>query len=984
MIRTSTRPLRRREAAKVHAEVRAFTAPTRKLARRVQARMPGQRNTRYAGLDGNRHDRRRYFRTRLRIRQGGGAGGGGGDPGDDVLLYEFDRLNPSGSSSPSNGLFGLMFKRGDLPTGSALVIKDTSDTEIRAGFAYRSLSPVDDSVHCLHVGLDDSAIAGSGSKTYRAYCRASSSFDDTSPGTSLTAILAAHDFKCELTDVVARYEYYILFRNGDADLDYPGFVKTGYTIDSVQHYDGNGLLNPAAYHDIVGYTITNGSGTTFQGQTGFDGFNLELPTPATGDYYVRVRLSWQHMSGTAFMAFTDGNTGTRVEKVISTPTVERWKFWAYIKDGATGTGTTDTHLKIYGHITRHSNPDGSEKALFCTAVPALEEVTVANKTGFTYTLTFKDGSDTLDTYDDVQHHYRGTWATVRLDDDVNHARARCIEGSDCSLITGYDKDYYQAVECFFPLNPTATPTSLNYIANPEHYNFVPGSAQGQNFFIDAGGEGAARGLFPVYGMIAYMNPSGINSRIDRVNSMASLHVAYHYRPALGNGPTVPYVLRMDNDLGSDTVTRWNADGLPNATYLSSDSRPSTDNNSVGYQFPASSAGPWILSDGASHAHAYGSWNFFAEGEEFMRQSEQDLFTNLAIQKVGDVYGNRRALQWSGLGGGYTGFSGLGIPTTQWSSTYVIEGAQERSTAWTQSIANWVAGLAPDGFPETPYLRGLNSHAARYIEKFLSYTPANHRANGVLYVREELASMWQQQFIAHQHCRAKRLFGYQGFVDMVAHIGNFVVSQATGSLMKNIAYHGCTTLKATPYHPSTNDFITTAGHNLTCMDSAYDLSTNVFTYTTFDDSLKAVRSNMIQNNDVVYFSSTLNDGFGGTSVPPGLSEGVPYYVINRANSGVGSITFQLSTSQGGSAVDMTGSSGTGACCPMVRFLGSDGGPGTAPVASDYPKTALCGLIMCHEAGVAGATDALIDTFEAWMSNLDYESGNNVRWSVERTP
>lgn len=909
------------------------------------------------------------------------AGGGGGS---DTLLYEFDRINASGSSSPSNGLFGLMFKRGDLPTGSSLVIKDTSDTEIRAGFPYRSLSPVDDSVHCLHVGLDDSAIAGSGTKTYRAYRRSSSSFDDTDPGTNLTTLLAAHDFKCELTSMVAHYELIKLYSNGVQDVTYPGFFKTGYTVVSVDNYNGGNVFDPGSYTPIVGYSITNGSGTTFQGQSGYDGIELSLPSPSSGDTYVRLIVTWQHMSGTMFLALADGNVSGRVEKVIATPTLERWKFWAYVKDGATGTGTTDTHLKVYCHLTRWRNSDGSEKALFCTAVPALEEIAVANKTRLDYTLVFKDGSTTLDTYSSVEHQYRSTWATVRLDDDVNHARARCITGSDCSLITAYDKDYYQAVEAFYPFNPTATPDSIDYGTDTEHYDFVPCSAQGQGFFIDAGGEAAVRGIMPQYAIIAYMVPTGPNCRVDRVNSQASLHVPYHYRPALGGSdPTVPAVLLMDTNSGTDTATRWNADGLPNAIYLSSDARPSTDNNSAGYVQPSGGSGPWITSDGASHAGPYGSWNFFAEGEEYMRQSEQDLFTNLAIQKVGDVYGSRRALHWSGLGGGYPGFSGLGIPTTQWSSVYIFEGAQERSTGWTQAVANWVAGLAPDGFPETNYLRALNSHNALYLERSLSYAPASLVANGLWYVREELMSPWQQMFIAHQHTRAKRLFGDQGFVDMVDQIGAFVVSQCTGSLMKNIAYHGCSTPKAIAYNGTTNDFITTAGHNLTCMDATYDLATNVFTYTTFDDSIKAIRSYIIQNDDVVYFSSTLNDGFGSTSVPPGLSEGTPYYVINRANSGVGSITYQLSTSQGGSAVDMTGSSGTGGCCPMVRFLGSDGGAGVGPQAADYPKIALAALICCHEAGVSGATDALIDTFEAWLT-IDYENSDNPRWSVSRTP
>jgi hypothetical protein len=869
-----------------------------------------------------------------------------------------------------------MFQMGDIPSGSTLVITDTSDVDIRCGFANRAYYP-DGSLLSCHVGMDDSVIAGSGSKNYRAKSRSSSSYDDTDPATNITTLLAGHDLKVELTTIVAHYEYLVTINTGATTAYFPGFFKTGYTITNV-HDEGNNVdwTNP------TNYTVTNGSSTTFQGQSGFDGITLNLATPAPSGLYIKVTATWTHMSGSGLWKFTDTDVSGRWRKVIANPVLERWMSWAYFKDGATGTGTTDTHLKFYSYITRWRNSDGTQKAVYATAVAALEEIAVANKTRLDYTATWKNGGSTYDTYSSVQHPYRSQWATVRTENDANHARARCIAGSESWLVTSYDKTYMALVEAFNPYDPNLVVNNVSLTSANSTY--TPCSNQAHRAAIDATGDYMGRGLMPQTDVTAWMSPTANHCRIARVNGLVGLHVPYHYRQVYGNtSPAVLLPLRMDNDLGTESATRWNADGLPNSIYLSSDSRPSTDNNSAGYVQPSGYDGVWVPSGDTSHGVAYSGYQWFVEGEEYLNQANLDLMNNTSIQRVGDVYGNRQALLWSGVGGGYAGFSGLGIPTAQWSAAACMAvGQQERATGFAIMIQTWAAAFHPAGRPESNYVQAFMAHQARFLERAIDYAPASLLSNGIWYIRDELSSPWQQAFNLQGAARAARIFGYQGHIDLATMLSKYVAGACTGNRLKTNSYHGASTTKAIPYHPSTNDFIADPADNLQCVDVSYDLATNVFTWTTFDDGMKAtaVRNAYIQNDNPLYWSSTLNDGFGGTSVPPGLTEGTVYYVINRANSGLASITFQISLTQGGGAVDMTGSSGTGGACALMRLLGADNG--SCPANGGYPEIHYAALVCGYEFGSAAINSTLVDSMETYISNLGFGPGNPV-WSAKRT-
>lgn len=817
-------------------------------------------------------------------------GGGGG--GSDTLLYEFTLENTnSGAASDHTRPFGLIFQKGDIPSGSTLVITDTSDVDVPAGIFNRCHKYADSSLNMAHVLLRDSTIAASSTRTYRAKSRSSSSYDDTDPGTNLSTLVGTGDWK-------------------------------------------------VAFSSLTQY---NGSTTVSRG------------------------------SGDALASLTTAVSTGSVRKIVGNPFLEEWMIEEYAKDGTTGSGSADAHLKVRWHVRRVRNSDGTQKALFVTAVVCQEEIAVASKYRLNYTATFKDGSTTLDTYSSIQHPYRSTWATVRQDNDSNHARSRCVAGTDAWLICKPDKTYWSQTECFWPVDPAFTPNAISLASDVSTYQ--PCHNQGHRADLDAGGDYAGRGALSKFEAAAFLTPTANHYRIMRTCAMAGLHVTFHHRLPVSSsavGTVVP--LLMDTNTGADTATRWNADGLQNAIYCSSDSRTDTAYDGDYVQHTGGN-GVWTQTLDASHGVPYSWFAWVMEGEEYHNQASLDLMTNLSIVGVGDAYGTRRALPWSGVGGGYAGFSGLGIPTTQWSSLPAIwVGEQERSCAWAIKILTMGAGFHPNVRIENNYVDAFVDHPALYWERGLSYAPAGLIANGIVYSREDLSSPWQQHFISMTASQAARFMELPGFVDLADFSGVYTVGSLSNNKLGATGYHGSSVKKSSAYDPTTNPFLA-AADNLWCMNCTYDASAN----TILTSHMGTDSPNGIQNNDVVYVSVE-DDSFNTIAAIGGMTQGTPYYVINKSNPSGTSIQFQVSTSPGGSALDLTGAGGNGAI--LVSLLGSDGGAAafTDAGGNNFGQMALAALVMQNIRGLSGATNALVDDTESWLSGVSY--ADLAKWKLKR--
>ena len=812
-----------------------------------------------------------WARSASQASQGGGGGG-------DMLLYAFDRLNTSGSSTDSNQLFPVLCKRTAVPSGSTLVITDSSDVDVPAGICNRVYYD-DGSLKMAHVALRGT-VSGSGTQSLKAKKRPSSSYDDTDPGTNLTTLLATGDWKVEFSSV----------------------------------------------------TETDTAGTR------------------------------THASGAMLAKATDANQAGRVTKLIANPFVERWLMWAYVKDGSAGAGSDDAHFKVYWHVTRWRNSNGTQHSLFITPVMALDEVAVASKKRLNYTATFKDGSTTLETYSSVQHPYRSTWAAVRQDNDAIHGRAKAVDGSECWLIVRPDKDYWAACEAFFPFDTSLSPDAESLTA--ANSTFTACSAQNHRAAIDATGGYIGRGVMPQTDARFFLSPTANHARIARICGHAGLHVPYHYRPPYAtDDPVTPLALRLDNDSGAGSASAWTGDGMPTAIYCSADDRPSLFTNPM--VFPEGGTGVWTTSGNTTHAVPYSGFQWVIEGEEYFLQANMDLMLAASINLVGDAYGSTRALMYSGVGGGYSGYSGLGIPTTRWSALIDFQ-QEERSFGWSMALLGWGAGFVPSGRIESNFVADFAAHQARYTELSISYLPAGHIANGWWMCREDgLGSPWMVEFGSIFAAWSKRNLRHQGWVDLAEMLGNFTIGRWSRSNRCIInAYRGWPLKKITGYDGSTNPF-QAADHNMMLVDCTYDVSANTFLTSTFDDDAPQA----LQNGDKVYFGDYTTGG-SHTTVPGNTSLGTEYFVINRSNPTGTTTQFQISTSQGGSAVDITGSNGS--CVFNVDMLTADAGAGgaTDPDSNGFGRIAHAGLIFHTVDGHAASSGTIADNADSYMSGISW--------------
>lgn len=136
----------------------------------------------------------------------------------------------------------------------------------------------------------------------------------------------------------------------------------------------------------------------------------------------------------------------------------------------------------------------------------------------------------------------------------------------------------------------------------------------------------------------------------------------------------------------------------------------------------------------------------------------------------------------------------------------------------------------------------------------------------------------------------------------------------------------------------------------------NVTTNTFTAPDFARSL--------QNNEKVVFTDTL--------LSTGYSDGTEYYVVNLSGS-----TFQIATTSGGSAIDITGSNGSGR---VSRAAG-------APWVVSIDKGALLdyGGIASPIAMSPAVFDKLSRRKTAWLKDArSFQAGNNNYASIDAMP
>lgn len=814
------------------------------------------------------------------------AGGGGGAPGalPDFTLSNFN----SGAGSPVTRMTGHLFKDGDIPSTRTLIVDGGADYAVIP----RRYNAAGDLIFA-HICLRDTDIAASSSRAYTLNTQSGGSYDTTDHGTTVANIItllsgASNAATVAFTSVATDYSQQQIFPNGTATKTYTGFVKTGYTITSVKDGFGTTLTSPADY------SITNGSGTTYQGQSGYDGFSITR-TNTSGEAYITVRLTWTHMSGTMRAALSDADVAGRIREMSANSLFKRFITWSMVKDAADGSGTSDLHLKVYWMIDIWYSSGSTVGTVYIKPIIALDWHAVANKTMFNYTAALKKGTTTLDTYSSCTHAYHCWNALVRQDNSNWAARKHAFYGTPESVNPSFDLEYWDSVEMFPRYDIVDLPTD-----NASTAVYTPLGANGHRAEVDGSGTYAGRGWFPTMDVAAHLLGSHHAHRESLVAAYAGHSFYSHYR---GNDAATDHVIRcktliLDQNGVAGASNTWEADGMPTASYFNRDGRGSADTG--GYVAPNQPNGGAFTPTtfDASHAVNYSGYRWIVDGDDDFLQCMFDASIYCVGQMPADEYATRPHLQMKLFANWDSAYT---IPSGQWSSIPQLGGTtQERCGGWAHLLLGMAAGLCPEDYMEWNWWQDWAQHCADYNTQSLAQFDTAMTDIGAMphYIGGYIYGPWQQTFKALGALAFTLMTGKGS--DYATFSGNFPANMLRQNPLKALYYWACLYHKCivSGFDQSTNPF--PDKNELGVFDSATCVAaTNVWTMArTGNAGLRPIVK--LTNGDIMipsrYSDIQQHNSSGDTTFVSPLVEHTQYYVGDVTINAT-TMTFKLYSDSG---------------------------------------------------------------------------------------
>jgi len=656
-------------------------------------------------------------------------------------------------------------------------------------------------------------------------------------------------------------------------------------------------------------------------------------------------------SGAALASFAaHAAVSTRVTKVHSGPVCEGWEVWGMFKDGAAGDGSEDAHLKVIWHVDVWKDASGNVVDAEFAAEMAQDWWGVAGKYRLDYTATLKRNGSTVQAYTGVQHPYHGHWATVRLQDDNNHARRHWASAIP-TLNYKFSKAYWKSTKVVPQYDVNYTPNTT------EKPTYVPLGNIQHRAAIDATGAYGGRGVHTNFDAKAFMRQTAFDNRVARTNAFAGLHLPQHYRDertrtrpseSADVANTLVPLLWEPKPASASTFA-----GLPTPKHAYADSRTDLDRQG-GFVQPTGGNGVWTPSGDGSHAVAYSTYAYILEGERYMLNSVIDMATKATHVLVGGIYGSCCYIHWYLEDGARTEMS---IPNTVWTALPDTGNGQERALGFGSNLVGHAAGLVPDDDLQGDYLRGWNAHCAEYLEQSLLYTPPALKSAGLQFPRQ--ATRWMRNpWMAGANIQCLSyiymLTEQQGFADYAEMLGNFVAAVADRSLYLAGAYQ--------TLHNYKNEAYSFSSQNLPANQF---LSGKTITVTSSRFTLSGADGVAPQAGDVVYFLDYNYTG-GPASLPPEVAAGTKYYLVDPAGGSWG-----LAASPGGSAISLTNGTYEIGC----QFFGQNGytpatyPPYLPPGGDQYWSIALAAYAFAEVAGSATIPAGLAAEMESFLSNVN---------------
>lgn len=640
------------------------------------------------------------------------------------------------------------------------------------------------------------------------------------------------------------------------------------------------------------------------------------PNDFTVDITARSGSVTGPMGNLTFSLKTAIATTTRREVLNDTLRFVRTKVWQRI--------TGETHLICEFHLDFWL--DGAGNVLGIEWCPVLtQHWHIANPFGENqpkqrqdYTATVRYGATVLDTRT-VQHAYHCRWASLRTNDDPQHARKHWVNVSGSDPIPTIRAQYpietlreMMRAGAIPPIRQDVVPSLPGTTAVT---TYAPLGSYGFNAYIINVGGSSGRGVVTVNNGALLIHQSGGGTRNPdlawrqaRVTAQAALscyvHVADH-RTVNGDvsNKVMPFAMRR---IGTGTQTY---PGLAPANICYN--RAATGDNPAPATFlphDAAHGGTGAFSGyGASHIPEWGLMAFL-EGERYIGEAAFNVLM------MNCTYGNFNAFQhnrtpW--FAGSTTGdFIGTSAIASEVYGQNPILGDSWRAIAWSMNILRAAVLYTGHNDPHRPFVENIVLNCNNFFSRMYGFWPSSWRQRGTFWLGAGTTgqnSLWQGCFMimsGYQFHRFMHDFlpvnerGFTG-IQEAAHL------EATG--LARQADHGWYNT-ATYENLWSTDAAWTDPHPVDFMPRSFSctISGNVVTLT--DPPLGLP----VANGDRAAFPT-------GSPVV-GVSSTIRYWVVNASGN-----SFQLSETENGPPITLSLTGSASIFLKMASMLQTPMGP-----------------------------------------------------------
>lgn len=636
---------------------------------------------------------------------------------------------------------------------------------------------------------------------------------------------------------------------------------------------------------------------------------------------------------------------TRTEKFHSGAVCEGWMVWGMATDNAGG--AADAHLKVNHYVDVWKNADGSVYGVEYGPETAQDWWSVPNKRRRNYDAAVKDGATTLVTYNGVVHPYASRWLGVQNAGDTERGKRLWVGGAAPTLNYVPDRTYWIAAGVMPHYKLSEVPAPAN---NPGSNTYVPCGPADQRGGIDGTGDYDGRGYVPNTAAMAFIRGDAAAIAVARINGLAGLGCSHgHYRSnnqrtrpgEAADIANTPISQIMNHPLVFGTSAQvpydFTAKGMPAPTYCYTDGRtdPTFQN---GYTYSQGPDPYWNVTTGdPSHSVNYSGFMYMHDGERYFLESVMDQANNMAIMGIGNLYSARPVLSFAGNLGNFPTITLPNDPGINNGSYDAVAGiGQERSLGWTLNCYSAAVGFTPNTHVACDYFKRLNRQLAIYLHDTLAHMPNDAKLAGAMPWNDsnQVSARWMSNFTPLCGYANADFSGDQDILAFVHMVANPLWPTTDYAPFLNSAYRTINKPVAAPWDATTNSYIPVGrseGYATGPIAAASD------TLTLNPDNSLAQWG--MANGDVLYWQGQ-NQALQTNPPVPGVSPGVPFYVINYNSTAQ---TFQLSTSPGGAPFDFTQDAAnvewSGDCKALTSVLAlsttdmriSDGSNGYSPIA-----------------------------------------------------